>query len=692
LVCLLKKKYFLAVFYILLVLVMLPQIIPKESFPESIFLSLCSIILLVFSVLQLNTHDKNNIRFSIISVFLLLFYGWGAVGYFYTGSLDVSYSLVVEYLGVISLYIGLIFYFKNVVELYRFIWVVVCCAGVQALIVVSQKLSLGSYLLAFQGKSFTVSSFLYPTIFGSYILLVLPLIIFLRHYSIRRSHKIFSDFLFVLLMVSLLISGSKISWVGTIFQLIIISFYFLGRKDITSLKNMAVVIFISLTTYSVSNLFLEKGVDGFTAFFGVKSYVELGSKKQSFTQNDNNIGVIDQSSNSFIKNDTNIPIIDQSSNSFVQDEKFNNLKIRLYYWKSAWEIIKDNFIKGTGPNTFSLIAPLYLFDIKYQQSFVTKSSSVMNPSSAHSFYFQTASDLGIVGLGLFLVMICFVYFKSFYLFREIDRPAHNLNFYVIVSLTGYLFHNLFEFNWYPSEFIYTFTILIFIVDLSTRDYLFKSSDSEIIYSRCLSVFVWCVILTSFVVTLNYYFYLKTFKPDGVFLYKKSTDWDKNIERAKVMCPRCSEPFLIKGQDLLSKYNISLNPVLLSDARFEFDKAIQNNPLDLRSIPFLIKLLSLEGEFDRAKKYCYKLLKFQKFELIGRMQLAIIILVESNVARNFISGEGKNLEAWERAREMVVNRFERFEHLKRLRKCNNKPLVKKCLDQCLENPDIIKCVE
>lgn len=138
--------------------------------------------------------------------------------------------------------------------------------------------------------------------------------------------------------------------------------------------------------------------------------------------------------------------------------------------------------------------------------------------------------------------------------------------------------------------------MVFIINFSPRIYIFTSTEPENIFLRGFPVAVWGIILFGGAITLNYYFYLKTIKPDNIFINRKVPMWEKNIERAKVLCPKCADPFLIKGKEQFNMYYSTLNPVHLAGSKNQFDPAIQNNPLDLRALPYLVQSLTLLNKF------------------------------------------------------------------------------------------------
>ena len=181
---------------------MFPTLIPKNIFPESTFLSLLSIIFLVLGVLQWKRCDPKLTRFSPISLCLLLFYGWGALGYFYTGSLDTSYAQIVQYWGVIFLFLGLTLYIKDETDLHSFLWIGLLCAAVHSLSVVFQIIPANWYIDL--ETTDTITQFRNRNIFSSYILFFPPIALFLRSYSFSRISKFIANFLFLLINFSVM--------------------------------------------------------------------------------------------------------------------------------------------------------------------------------------------------------------------------------------------------------------------------------------------------------------------------------------------------------------------------------------------------------------------------------------------------------------------------------------------------------
>ena len=95
------------------------------------------------------------------------------------------------------------------------------------------------------------------------------------------------------------------------------------------------------------------------------------------------------------------------------------------------------------------------------------------------------------------------------------------------------------------------------------------------------------------------------------------------------------------------------------AHHEFKSALENNPLDLRFLPYLIETYTLQGSFKKAKEICHKLFKYQKYEHNARSDYSAIILVETNLSRNPSFGPKQIFTAWKQAKEWVINRDKRL---------------------------------
>jgi O-antigen ligase len=624
-------KIFLAVF---IIFVMFPSLIPTNIFPEPTFLSLLSLIFLVLGIFQWKTLTPKITLFSPASLCLLLFYGWGAMGYFYTGSLDSSYAPIVQYWGIIFLFLGLTLYIKDETDLHSFLWIGLLCAAVHSISVVFQIIP--AYWSLQLETTDTITHFRNRNIFSSYILFFPPIALFLRSYSYSRMSRFIANFLFVIITVVFWLAGSKGGEGAITIELLIISVYFLYKNDRQGLKSLVVLVLASTVIYH-SLIFISN-----KSSFIYSSAKYSANYSKTISESIGPGGSLDQ---------------------------------RIYYWQAAWEIIKDHWLTGTGPSTFSLVAPLYLAMIEDPRNALNGSS--MDPSHAHNLYLQFASELGIIGIGLFILLIYFIYSKSYCLFLDTTRSKHNLNFFVVVSITGFLLHGLFEHNWGYSEYVYTFTFMVFIVDFTFRKHSPDLKKPNDLFSRSIPVFLLGMILIGGTVISKYFFYLKTIKLIDIDVNQKSELLEKNIARAKEFCPNCGDTSLVIGKMLLEQYYSTPNFTSLKNANYEFESALKKNPLDIRFLPYLIQTNALQGNFKKAKEICHKLFKYQKYEHNARLDYSAIILVESNLTRNPSSRPEQIIGAWKQAKEWVTNRDKRlWEDLQKQKERQNQFMERK----------------
>ena len=152
---------------------------------------------------------------------------------------------------------------------------------------------------------------------------------------------------------------------------------------------------------------------------------------------------------------------------------------------------------------------------------------------------------------------------------------------------------------------------------------------------------------------------------------------KNISRAKKFCTNCGEPSLVIGNSFLEQYYSTHNFSFLKSAHHEFESALEKNFLDLRFLPYLIQTYTLQGSFKKAKEICYKLFKYQKYEHNARSDYSVIILVESNLARNPSPGPDQIFTAWKQAKKWVTNRDKRlWEDLQKQKERQNQFMERK----------------
>lgn len=90
-------------------------------------------------------------------------------------------------------------------------------------------------------------------------------------------------------------------------------------------------------------------------------------------------------------------------------KRFQSVSFRAYTWLSAFEMVKDSPILGTGPGSFKLVYPAY----RRPQIFYIENAHNNETQHAENEYLEQAATGGIVGLALFLWLCVFLFTCTF---------------------------------------------------------------------------------------------------------------------------------------------------------------------------------------------------------------------------------------------------------------------------------------
>lgn len=134
---------------------------------------------------------------------------------------------------------------------------------------------------------------------------------------------------------------------------------------------------------------------------------------------------------------------------------WQHMENRLVYWSGAWSLFKENWLLGSGLWTFKELYP--------------QTGLKFNPPHAHNMYLQTAAETGVIGIGLLVACLINLGSTIIRTFKKGGAEAADLNFYIAVSLSGFLLHNLIEYNWLAANFIYYFIFLVISVEVLNRE-------------------------------------------------------------------------------------------------------------------------------------------------------------------------------------------------------------------------------
>jgi len=137
-----------------------------------------------------------------------------------------------------------------------------------------------------------------------------------------------------------------------------------------------------------------------------------------------------------------ITVIERAVSTF--DEQGFSLNARLLMWRTTLEMIKERPLFGSGIGTFRMN---YL---NYQAQYLIKNPKYLQyyikAGEAHNEYLQTWAELGIIGLGLFLLIFYFIFHKVFNFFQRNKNDEDRLIILgLITGITCFMIHCLFTF-------------------------------------------------------------------------------------------------------------------------------------------------------------------------------------------------------------------------------------------------------
>lgn len=126
------------------------------------------------------------------------------------------------------------------------------------------------------------------------------------------------------------------------------------------------------------------------------------------------------------------------------DEQDPSINTRLLMWKTTYEMIKDKPLLGSGIGTFKMN---YL---NYQAEYLRKNPGYIKYSGkageAHNEYLQMWAELGIIGLGVFILIFYFFYKTIFNFFKSSKNiKDKTITLGLVMGITSFLIHSLFTF-------------------------------------------------------------------------------------------------------------------------------------------------------------------------------------------------------------------------------------------------------
>lgn len=344
------------------------------------------LLLLHYSIWFFTSLKRKEISFIRIPISLLLLLIWFIVSTFTSQYRYVSSNQLLVWFTYTFLFFALANWVRNEGALWRFL-----CFWLSG-----SALAIIYGLITFFSKKTDVltSTFGNPNFYGAYLVLITPVIIASIIY--KKENRFLKGLLLLLAGISLFslyLTSSQGAWVGFAVSLLVL-FFLHRRRILTTPRKKLILGVLSL----IIALVLVCGVH-----FSPSGVWE----------------------------------------GLVRNIQEGTLNIRLHIWRGTLRMIGERPITGWGAGTFYIVYPRFR-----DPSYFKNPHSVPATRHAHNEYLELASELGIVGVGLF---ICFL--GS--LFRLASKSPdgeggkdgrRELNKGFIAGVSGLLAHNVVSVN------------------------------------------------------------------------------------------------------------------------------------------------------------------------------------------------------------------------------------------------------
>jgi hypothetical protein len=550
-----------------------------------VILSLCFLTITFVEFVQ----NRSKIIGAGHSEFLLfLFLVWSAGTFYYSVNSDLSLFPVMKSLGGIAFGLGLFLYLKSRIQLNQ-IWLLsFVFSGIHAGSGIIQKFFpffMPEISLPFLNAQ---STFVSPNFYSCYLLIHVPIGLYLYFEENRNFIKILTGISWISILVALGFSNSLAAQLIAGMQLLSIVIYF------GVLKNYKIVKIVSCASMMAIIIYW-----GLYQLVGDIKQVSFSTPNQtsSFTHNVELVSWYDE-----------------------------HVLSRMVYMWGGWKIFMEHWLTGSGLWTYRELYPF----TGLLEAYPNHRLFILEPQHAHSFYFQTAGETGIIGIILLGGNIFYLLWNNI---KKLVRERSNsidIQFFLLISVFGFLIHNIAEYNWLNSHFVYYYTLLIVSLGFLERERILEGQKKLIPVKN---LFLVTTILVSIIIigwsAINYKNYNEIIF--GKILASQSyVEIKKVLTRAKKICERCGMPHYLLGIAHIEearKVKKFDNLKLVKKAEREFSEVLVRNPYSSSTYLAHGDVSSLLGRKKKAiesyqmamRDLKYKELAFQRIENLTKTE-------------------------------------------------------------------------
>ena len=428
---------------------LLPLSLISGPFFPDLFVVLISIIFL-FELYKKNNFSFLNNKFFFIS---LLLYCYLLISSLSSNYVYESLSSSLFYFRFIFYVLGLTYFFlkiKNSINFFSFS-IILCIATL--FVDTIFQIIFGFNMLGFKVIGIRYSSFFGDElIMGSYVSKIIPvfLAIYMLNLNFDKKKYFFISLIFCICFFLIYSSGERTAF----YNFCIFSFLFLiyFYRIFFLLLALISVLFLLIFFYSSDNKFSRMFLQPFNGLNIISQDNSLKVKKENY------------------KNDSDY----LNSNKILIFDKefffFNETYHRFYL--ASKNIYLDNFIIGAGPKNYRNYCSKkkYLLNYSINNDLIKGNTFVKSCiTHPHNYILQFSSELGSIGLLIYIIFFIFLIYKCVYLFlinmrnKYIDYNCCTYISYIaiIVNLNPFITSGNFFNNWNSILFYLPFITLLY---------------------------------------------------------------------------------------------------------------------------------------------------------------------------------------------------------------------------------------
>ena len=396
-------------------------------------LKLFTLILITIWLIKMINIEKYSLKKTKLDLLLISFTLILILSLFISKNRAVSFQDFVMFLSYILIFFLIINNLNKKADFNSFIHLFFIIASLVSIYTIMQYYGFGPYLSDLHSLTSTIGQ---KNWISNYLGMIFPVVFSYFLLERTKKNKIIFFFLLSVLYTTLMICQSRGIWISisltiilAIYIIIKFKFYEIFKRNKKWLTLLLITFLVITIIYSIDNPL----------------------------------------------NKSAITVPQRAMTTF--DEQDPSINTRLLIWRTTLEMIKDKPILGSGIGTFKMNYLNYQAEFLKDNPYYVKYSG--KAGEAHNEYLQIWAELGIIGLGLFLLIFYFFY-KTIIDFYNNNKNVKEkiIALGLVMGIICFLIHSLFTYTLHVPALGITFFALMGLTVVYTRKINLPKTDSD----------------------------------------------------------------------------------------------------------------------------------------------------------------------------------------------------------------------